>query len=217
MSFYKKREKERFFRRFFLLFTSFLLIFALGYTAITIAEAEEIYASVVRLHILADSDEPAEQSLKLKVRDAVLARYGDQMAVIDSVRGAEETMLQELPGIKALAEETLRANGSDHAVSVSFLSEYYPTRVYDGFSLPAGRYRSLKIEIGSGEGQNWFCMVYPPLCTASSEADEALVSAGFSESEVRFLTEGEEGYTLKFKIVEAVSECMETVKGWLSQ
>lgn len=207
-----KRERSLFWARFFLLFSLFLLAAMLIFTASALRDARAVSDGVVRLHILADSDEEAEQALKLKVRDAILAAYSGEMAALSEVGEAKAYLADRLDEIGALAERTVAENGSTHTVTVDFCREYYPTRAYDGFDLPAGEYTSLRILIGSGEGRNWFCMVYPPLCTASSEADEALLAAGFSGSQVRLLTENEEGYTLRFKVVETVSEYWRRLK-----
>lgn len=214
MYYQSKARRKGFFARFLLLFSVFLLAVATLYTVASLKDARAVYQNVVRLHILADSDDGDEQRLKLKVRDALLDEYGAALSAREGKADTVAYLDSELSKIRALCERTVAGEGASHAVSVSLCNEYYPTRAYDGFDLPAGQYTSLRIEIGSGEGKNWFCMVYPPLCTASAEADEALLEAGFSESQVRLLTENEEGYTLRFKIVETVSDCVERVKAW---
>ncbi len=209
---YQKRERGLFFARFFLLFSIFLLAVMLIYVFSALSDADAISEGIVRLHILADSDDAEEQALKLKVRDAILEEYREELSALSDIDAAKAYLSENLSGIEALATSVMKENGASHKVTVDFCREYYPTRAYDGFDLPAGEYTSLRILIGSGEGKNWFCMVYPPLCTASSESDEALLAAGFSESQVRLLTENEEGYTLRFKIVETVSACIRKIK-----
>ena len=208
----QKRERGLFWARFFLLFSIFLLAALCIFTVAALTDAKAISDGVVRLHILADSDGEAEQALKLQVRDAILEAYADEMATLSDVGEAKDYFSDRLSEIKTLAEQVVKENGARHSVTVDFCREYYPTRSYGDFDLPAGEYTSLRILIGSGKGKNWFCMVYPPLCTASSESDEALLAAGFSESQVRLLTENEEGYTLRFKVVEAVSECIRKIR-----
>jgi len=209
---YVKGERGLFWARFFLLFSVFLLAVMLIYVFSALSDAKAVSDGIVRLHILAASDDGEEQALKLKVRDAILEEYTDELAALSDVDEAKAYFFENLSEIEALAAGVVAENGSSHSVTVDFCREYYPTRAYDGFDLPAGEYTSLRILIGSGEGKNWFCMVYPPLCTASSESDEALLAAGFSESQVRLLTENEEGYTLRFKVVEALSECFRKIK-----
>lgn len=211
---FEKREKGLFWARFFLLFSVFLLGISLIFAYCAISDARAVSDGVLRLHILADSDSDEEQSLKLLLRDEILSRYSKELSQLTSVDEAIAYFESRLGELDAFCERVLCEAGSSHGVSVSLCREYYPTRAYDGFDLPAGEYTSLRVNIGSGAGQNWFCMVYPPLCVSSSEADEAFVAAGFSESQVRLLTENEEGYTLRFKVVEVVSECLEKLKGW---
>ena len=212
MYLYRKGERGLFWARFFLLFSVFLLATLVIFTVSALMDARAVSDGVVRLHILADSDDAKEQALKLKVRDAILEEYSEEMATLSSIDEAKVYLAEHLSDIQALAERVVTENGALHSVTVDFCREYYPTRSYEDLDLPAGEYTSLRILIGSGSGKNWFCMVYPPLCTASSESDEALLAAGFSESQVRLLTENEEGYTLRFKVVEAVSECIRKIK-----
>jgi stage II sporulation protein R len=107
-----------------------------------------------------------------------------------------------LEELEDAARAELIANGFDDEVSVTVTDQWFPTRVYDSFSLPAGQYRALKVTIGDGMGQNWWCVVFPPLCTAAvSEVPEVAVSAGLSGAQVRLITE-EDGYVLKFKCAE---------------
>ena len=146
---------------------------------------------VVRLHVLANSDTEEDQALKLLVRDAVLER-------------ATEIRLREsLPELEAIAEETVRATGYDYAVTAELEDTAFPTKEYDGFSLPAGEYLALRILIGEGVGQNWWCVVFPPLCTAASaDVPETALAAGLTEDQVSLMTEEDGGYQLKFKAVE---------------
>ena len=207
-----KRERSLFWARFLLLFSVFLLALTLIFTFAALRDAKAITDGVIRLHILADSDASDEQALKLKVRDGILAVYGAEMAEFSDIEEAKGYLEERLFEIEGLAQGIVCENGAAHTVSVDLCCEYYDTRAYDGFDLPAGEYTSLCVKIGSGEGKNWFCMVYPPLCTASSESDEALLAAGFSESQVRLLTENEGVYTIRFKVVEAVSDCIRRLK-----
>lgn len=217
MQYSKRAWRESFIARFLLLFSIFLLAMVIIYVAAAVSDAKAVYSDVVRLHILADSDDENEQALKLKVRDAILSEYGEALSQLKSTEAAKGMLTGEIDAVEALAERVVREAGYSHDVTVTFCREYYPTRVYDGFDLPAGEYTSLRVLIGSGEGKNWFCMVYPPLCTASAESDEALLEAGFSQSQVRLLTENEGEYTLRFKVVETFADCVETVKGWFSR
>ena len=132
---------------------------------------------VVRLHVLANSDTEEDQALKLLVRDAVLEQSADRAE-------AEIRLRESLPELEAIAEETVRANGYDYAVTAELEDTAFPTKEYDGFSLPAGEYLALRILIGEGAGQNWWCVVFPPLCTAASaDVPETALAAGLTEDQ----------------------------------
>lgn len=158
---------------------------------------------VVRLHVLANSDSEEDQALKLLVRDAVLERATALLEQTESRAEAEALLRESLPELETIAEETVRANGYSYAVTAELEDTSFPTKEYDGFSLPAGEYLALRILIGEGVGQNWWCVVFPPLCTAASaDVPETALAAGFTEDQVGLMTEEDIGYVLKFKAVE---------------
>ena len=172
----------------------------LGTGAAALQTQDALADKVVRLHVLANSDSPEDQALKLQVRDAVLEWAAEVLKQSANREGAEALLRQELPNLERLAEQEIRANGYTYAVTAELAAAEFPTREYEGFSLPAGEYLALRILIGEAAGQNWWCVVFPPLCTAAS-AETAAMAAGFSEEEVKLITE-EDGYVLKFKAVE---------------
>ena len=158
---------------------------------------------VVRLHVLANSDSEEDQALKLLVRDVVLERATALLEQTESRAEAEALLRESLPELETIAEETVRANGYSYAVTAELEDTSFPTKEYDGFSLPAGEYLALRILIGEGAGQNWWCVVFPPLCTAASaDVPETALAAGFTEDQVGLMTEEDSGYVLKFKAVE---------------
>lgn len=165
----------------------------------------EIYDKVVRLHVLANSDSEEDQELKLKVRDAVLAQVTEWTTGCASKAEAESVISERTGEIRILAEQTLRDNGCELPVAVTIGQEEYPTREYEGVRLPAGTYCSLRVMIGQSSGQNWWCVLFPPLCTSSASPKEELVSAGFTPGQVRILTDSESPeYVLKFKLLEII-------------
>ena len=116
---------------------------------------------------------------------------------------AESRLAAALPELERLAEETVAASGFDYGVTAELAETSFPTKDYDGFSLPAGRYLALRLVIGQGTGQNWWCVVFPPLCTAAaSEVPETALAAGLTEDQVSLMTGEDDGYVLKFKVVE---------------
>ena len=172
------------------------------------ALADEVRANTLRLHVQANSDSEADQAVKLQVRDAVLAVTQPLTAGGDPY-GA---LAGALPEIQQAAENCLVSLGVSDAVAVSLGPEEFPTRVYESFALPAGQYMSLRVTIGEGAGHNWWCVVFPTICFAATASDleSAAVSGGFTDSEVRLITE-DGGYRLKFKCMEWV----EQLRQWL--
>lgn len=162
----------------------------------------DISSSLVRLHVIAASDETAEQELKLRVRDNVFEYLTPVLDKAESPEEAQRIINGELTSIKAAAE----ACAGGRSVSVTLGQEYYPTREYEGFTLPAGQYQSLRVILGEGKGHNWWCVVFPPLCVSAAEQNKALDA--MSEPERGLITEAD-GYELRFRIVELWGELME--------
>ena len=172
----------------------------------TLRTRDEISDKVVRLHVLANSDSEEDQALKLRVRDRVLERTTVLLEQSADRREAEGYLRGDLLELERIAAEEIAAAGFAYPVTAELTDTAFPTREYDGFTLPAGEYLALRIVIGEGAGQNWWCVVYPPLCTAAaSDVSAAALAAGFSDGEVRLITE-QEGYALRFKAVELWEE-----------
>ena len=164
---------------------------------------DELADKVVRLHVLANSDSEEDQALKLQVRDAVLDRAEDLLAQPSSRAEAEGKLRGQLLEFERLAEAVVREAGYDYEVTAELTDTEFPTREYEDFTLPAGEYLALRILIGDAAGRNWWCVVVPPLCTAASaDVPASALAAGFTEDEVRLITEEDRGYVLKFKAVE---------------
>ena len=170
---------------------------------------------VVRLHVLANSDSEEDQALKLLVRDQVLSQ-AEQLLTGTADRAEAETILtRALPDLKETAAAVIAAAGYDYDVEVRLEETAFPTKEYDGFSLPAGEYLALRVLIGEAKGQNWWCVVFPPLCTtASVEVPASALEAGLSEEEVRLITEENTGYVLKFKAVEWWQQAKQMWSEW---
>ncbi|MBQ2739676.1 MAG: stage II sporulation protein R [Oscillibacter sp.] len=178
------------------------LIAALMWSVGTVRTRQEISDKVVRLHVLANSDSEEDQALKYRVRDAVLGRLTALMRTSEDRSQAEGIIRGQLLELEELARQEITAAGYDYPVTAQLQELDFPTREYESFTLPAGEYLALQLVIGEGAGQNWWCVVFPPLCTAAAaEVPASALAAGFSEEEVRFITE-EEGYVLKFKALE---------------
>ena len=171
--------------------------------ALALRTQDELADKVVRLHVLANSDFEEDQALKLRVRDAVLEQATAILEQSADRREAESRLRGQLLELERIAAKEIAAEGYDYPVTVNLENTDFPTKEYDGFTLPAGEYLALRVIIGEGKGQNWWCVVFPPLCTAASaDVPASALAAGFSEEEVSLITEENQGYVLKFKAVE---------------
>ena len=171
--------------------------------ALALRTQDDLADKVVRLHVLANSDSEEDQALKLRVRDVVLER-ATELLEQSADRGEAEGLLRgQLLELERIAAEEIRACGYDYPVTAQLTNTEFPTKEYDGFTLPAGEYLALRIIIGEGGGQNWWCVVFPPLCTAASaDVPASALAAGLSREQVGLITEENQGYVLKFKAVE---------------
>ena len=171
--------------------------------ALALRTQDELADKVVRLHVLANSDSEEDQALKLRVRDAVLEQATAILEQSADRREAESRLRGQLLELERIAAKEIAAEGYDYPVTVNLENTDFPTKEYDGFTLPAGEYLALRVIIGEGQGRNWWCVVFPPLCTAASaDVPASALAAGFSEEEVSLITEENQGYVLKFKAVE---------------
>lgn len=130
---------------------------------------EQLRGSVLRLHILANSDTEEDQRLKLCVRDALLEHSEELFGESADLEEAEEAATEAMPEIISIAEETLRQQGCDLPVTAQLTDMTFDERVYGNITMPAGKYRALRIEIGEAKGHNWWCVMYPPLCIPAAE------------------------------------------------
>lgn len=177
------------------------------------ADAAEIYNGTIRLHILAASDSEEDQALKLTVRDALVDVVAELTEDAACKEEGEVLLRSQLEYLEEVAEAALVKAGCEEAVTVSLTREYYPTRSYDGLRLPAGEYTSLQVKIGAAEGKNWWCVLFPPVCTSSAKAEEAMAATGFTKSQIRLLTEDEDPrYTIRFRLVEGAAKLGRTLR-----
>lgn len=168
---------------------------------------EKIYSDMIRLHVIAASDSEEDQAVKLLVRDAVLEVVESSIENVDNQEEAVAAIEAANDAISTAAKSVLEREGFDYPISVELGLENYPERVYEGFTLPAGQYTSLRVIIDGGEGQNWWCVLYPPLCTtAAEEREQVFITAGFTEEQYKTITETRGvKYKVKFKILEVLS------------
>lgn len=176
-----------------------------------------IYDTVVRLHVLANSNSQEDQDLKLKVRDEVLSYTSPYLSHVSSRDEAQAILEQRIPQIQAIAQavvdEHTPQGSTPQVVSVYLDMEDYPTKNYESCAFPAGEYLSLRICIGEAVGENWWCVLFPPLCLSaaaaesSNSAEDAFISVGLSKDQYGIITDTQDTkYKIRFKILEMVEE-----------
>lgn len=183
-----------------------ILLFATLFIAAVPTDAEaQIYEDTLRLHILANSNSAEDQRLKLQIRDEVLKKYGAALTSLNSLEDAVSKAGGLIEEIEVDCERWIATMGYSYGVKAEIKSEWYDTRKYEGFTLPCGIYNSLRIIIGDGEGKNWWCVMYPPLCmniaTEQAPSDDTIID--YTKEELSLIKSGK--YNIKFKALEALS------------
>jgi len=172
------------------------------------AVSTNIQDSVFRLHVIANSDSDEDQNLKYIVRDKILE-------YINSISGSESSKedvitlaTENIDKIQEIAENTIRENGYNYSVKLNIGNFAFPTKTYGDISFPAGYYDALKIEIGETKGQNWWCVMFPPLCFVDvtsgvvPEESKEIIKENLSDEEYELVSENNNEISFKFKIVE---------------
>ncbi len=176
------------------------------------AKCDVIRENVLRLHVLANSDSPEDQALKLKVRDGILKVSEEVFEGCQSVGEAEAVAREHLPLFKSVAERIISDNGYDYAVKVELSDTWFETRDYDGFSLPAGNYEALRVLIGEANGKNWWCVMFPSVCIPAATKGKKDFSKALSDSQSDIVTHPQR-YKARFKIVEIFQNIAKSVRG----
>ena len=171
---------------------------------------QDLANKLIRLHVVAASDKEEDQAVKLRVRDAVLTRAETLLINADSTEEAKALLTGGIDALEQAANETLGNLGSADRAAVTFGKELFGSRYYDGFSLPGGYYQALRVVIGEGEGRNWWCVVYPALCTAAvtDDMEAVAVSGGFTEEETGMIAGATPEYRFKFRSVALFEDLM---------
>ena len=185
-----------------LLTTVFVLLMLTLVIAAIPTEAEAaIYGDTVRLHIRARSDSEEDQAVKLEIRDRLLSKYSSALAVRDK-EGARAELCARLEEIEKDINGWLCEIGCAYGCTVRLEEEWFDTREYGNFTLPAGIYDALIIELGGGAGANWWCVMYPPMCLDIATED----TGSYSVAENELIAGGK--YRIKFKLLELCAELM---------
>lgn len=174
------------------------------------AQCDGIRGRVLRLHILANSDSVADQALKLRVRDKILASSPELFGVAANKQQAEEHIEDKLPEIQKIAQDEVTREGYKYAVGAKLVNMYFTTRTYGDVTLPAGYYDALRITIGSAKGHNWWCVMFPPLCLPTAQGEKTLNEALNGGQQKIVKGYQKPNIKVKFKIV----EWYESLKKW---
>ena len=169
----------------------------------------EIYDGVLRLHVIANSDSEQDQALKLDVRDGIIEITQELTANCDSLEQTSITVSENLSAIAEEAQRIIRSKGYNYDVEVRIGREEYPRKTYASLCFPAGEYLSLQVRIGDAAGQNWWCVLFPPLCldAASESNEDAFISVGFTPEQYKVITETDSPkYKARFKLLEVIED-----------
>lgn len=184
-------------------------IAAMGWNLAQVGQQREgLTQSVLRLHIVADSDDPQDQAVKLAVRDALVSEYGQTLSQAESLEQAQELANRLLPQMLDTARQTVAAQGCTLPVTGEVGELSFPAVSYEGYTLPAGEYQAVRIQLGEGEGHNWFCVLYPAVCLDSSVALEE----GMSSQQKEMLTHPED-YEIRFALLDGLMALWNWVTG----
>ena len=172
---------------------------------------QEIYDSVIRLHVVANSDSEEDQELKLCVRDEIIDYVSSISSDCQSREQAQQIISENLDSIQKYASDTVTQYGYDYPVSVRLSYEEYPTKSYTSLCFPSGEYLSLQVLIGEAQGQNWWCVLFPPLCLDAASKpqsnEDAFVSVGLNPDQYKIITETKTPtYEARFKILEIIEK-----------
>jgi len=185
------------------------LVFALCMAAYTFVYAgtvqRNIADNVIRFHVVANSDSHADQILKDIVRDEVLVAFEGRLNAAENIKESRQMLKSELPAIQAHAEQVVRDLGFDYPVAARLDVAFFPTQRYGDLSFPPGMYEAVQITIGNGNGKNWWCLMFPPLCfveMTGTENGRRQLSENVSDDAFLLLVHEEAGLEVRFRIVE---------------
>lgn len=182
---------------------------------------DNIASSLVRLHIVANSDSAEDQTVKLKVRDAVIAAMSDKFTGATTPKEAEHIISENIPTIIQISNRELKANGMDYRAKATLGNFEFPVKQYANITLPAGNYDALRITLGKGEGHNWWCVMFPPLCFVEDtrgevpESSQQLLQENMSQDSYDIITASEDSglpVQFKFKLLELWNDVTSAVR-----
>ena len=164
-------------------------------------DCKGIREEILRLHIIANSDSDADQQLKLRVRNAVLLSGKAVFSGSEDIISAEGKISEKTDVLLNSARETIYNLGYDYDVKIELKRSYFPTRVYDDITLPAGYYKAVRIIIGEGKGKNWWCIMFPPLCLPAARDNKEVIGDFLTDEEIDVVTANPK-YEVRFWLIE---------------
>lgn len=176
------------------------------------ASCAKIRGSVLRLHILANSDTESDQALKLKVRDSIIEKSAHVFDGVTSESEAIAAASENLSLLQEIAENEITTQGYDYPVKVEVGPSQFNTRVYDTVTLPAGEYMAVRVLIGEAQGKNWWCVMFPQMCLPAASETKELEEV--LEEDTIDITTNSQKYEVRFKIVDVFEGFRQKVKGW---
>lgn len=169
---------------------------------------QHIASQIIRLHVIANSDETADQTLKKEVKDQVVTYLRSRMNQASSIQSARQVICQEMDALKQIAEKKIRQEGYDYPVTVSLGTTYFPVKEYGDMAFPAGDYEALRVQIGESKGRNWWCVMYPSLCLVDGvyqtvpESSKDKLKQVLSTSEYQSLVDGGEDVQFRLRFLD---------------
>lgn len=168
---------------------------------------KDLQENVLRMHIIANSDSEEDQSLKLKIRDELLANSDEIFSDCDNIDDAEKNAYEKIDMIEKIANKVIENNGFSYNAKAEIVNMDFDTKVYDDITMPAGTYDAIRVTIGNAEGHNWWCVMYPPLCLPVKGVAEEY----FTDEETDILYNPEK-YEIRFKCVEIFEDIKNSLK-----
>ena len=169
---------------------------------------QHIASQIIRLHVIANSDETADQTLKKEVKDQVVTYLRSKMNQATTIQAARQVICQEMDALKQIAEKKIRQEGYDYPVTVSLGTTYFPVKEYGDMAFPAGDYEALRVQIGESKGRNWWCVMYPSLCLVDGvyqtvpESSKDKLKQVLSTSEYQSLVDGGEDVQFRLRFLD---------------
>jgi len=168
--------------------------------------------NIIRFHVIANSDTIEDQELKLKVKEGLVKELAPHLSIATSITEARDILSSNLNRIEEVAKDIINQNGYDYSVKANLGFKHFPIKVYGDYTFPSGVYEALSISIGEGEGKNWWCVMFPPLCFVDetycivNEETEEKLKYVLTEEDLDLLKTNKDNIKIKFKLWEEIKE-----------